>query len=166
LSNPSNAVVWSHDSSLWSKIELAISSPLFYFHTTLDPTVASDFLDDKMRTKQGTPSPFTPSTPSALSSFTPFSANSPNQITFTTTTLSTNMLTIPPKMPARGHHSVPKFEGTAHLLNQFFSDFEYQADISQLDEAQKKQMLSNTSQLSKQTSGCKGRNGRHFSNMG
>jgi hypothetical protein len=41
-------------------------------------------------------------------------------------------------MPTRGHHSVPTFEGMVHLLNQFFSDFEYQADISQLDEAQKK----------------------------
>jgi hypothetical protein len=41
-------------------------------------------------------------------------------------------------MPVRGHHSAPKFEGMAHSLNRFFSDFEYQADISQLDEAQKK----------------------------
>jgi hypothetical protein len=41
-------------------------------------------------------------------------------------------------MPARGHHSAPKFEGTAHSLNRFFSDFKYQADISQLDKAQKK----------------------------
>jgi hypothetical protein len=114
-SNPPNTVVWSRNSSLWSEIELTIPTPLFYSHTTPDPMVASD------------------------SSFTSFSANSPNQITFTTTTLSTNMSTIPPKMPTRGHHSAPKFEGTAHSLNRFFSDIEYQADISQLDKAQKKQ---------------------------
>jgi hypothetical protein len=48
------------------------------------------------------------------------------------------MTTIPPQMPTKGHHSAPKFKGMAHLLNQFFLDFEYQANISQLDEAQKK----------------------------
>jgi hypothetical protein len=47
----------------------------------------------------------------------------------------------PPRMPIRGQNSAPKFEGTVPLLNHFFSDFEYLADISELTEAQKKRNI-------------------------
>jgi hypothetical protein len=44
----------------------------------------------------------------------------------------------PLKMPIQGQNLALKFEGTAPLLNHFFSDFEYLTSISQLTEAQKK----------------------------
>jgi hypothetical protein len=112
---------------------LSPTLPLFHTHTTLDPTVASNFSDSESNTKLGSQLllNLTP-----LSSLTPLGTITPTQTA--SPPIFPNMTATSPRMPIRGQNLAPKFEGTAPSLNHFFSDFEYLTDISQLTKAQKK----------------------------